>query len=37
MRELCFRGRYAPKLTKGLYNSSNWVERYEIVTNKYIL
>ena len=28
-------GRWAPKLTKGPYNSSNWVEGYEIVTDKY--
>ena len=26
-----------PKLTKCPYNSSNWVEGYEIVTDKYIL
>ena len=35
--ELSFGGRWAPKLTKGPYNSSNWVEGYEIVTDKYTL
>ena len=25
-RELCFRGRWAPKLTKGPCNSSNWAQ-----------
>ena len=37
MGELCFGGRWTPKLTKGPYNSSNWVEGYEIVTDKYTL
>ena len=35
--ELCFGGRWAPKLTKDPYNSSNWVEGYEIVMDKYTL
>ena len=35
--ELSFGGRWDPKLTKGPYNSSNWVEGYEIVTDKYTL
>ena len=35
--ELSFRDRWTPKLTKGSYNSSNWVEGYEIVTDKYTL
>ena len=35
--ELSFGGRWAPKLTKGPYNSSNWVEGYEIVMDKYTL
>ena len=35
--ELSFGGRWTPKLTKGPYNSSNWVEGYEIVTDKYTL
>ena len=35
--ELSFGGRWAPKLTKGPYNSLNWVEGYEIVTDKYTL
>ena len=35
--ELCFGGRRGSKLTKGSYNSSNWVEGYEIVMNKYTL
>ena len=37
MGELSFGGRWTPKLTKGPYNSSNWVEGYEIVTDKYTL
>ena len=35
--ELSLGGRWVPKLTKGPYNSSNWVEGYEIVTDKYTL
>ena len=35
--ELSFGGRWAPKLTKCPHNSSNWVEGYEIVTDKYTL
>ena len=35
--ELYFGGRWVPKLTKGPYNSLNWVEGYEIVTDKYTL
>ena len=35
MGELCFGGRWAPKLTKGPYNPSNWVEGYAIVMDKY--
>ena len=35
--ELSFGTRWAPKLTKGSYNSSNWVEGYEIVMDKYTL
>ena len=35
--ELSFGDRWAPKLTKGPYNSSNWVEGYEIVMDKYTL
>ena len=35
MGELSFGGRWAPKLTKGPYNSLNWVEGYEIVMDKY--
>ena len=35
--ELSFGGRWVPKLTKGPYNSSNWVEGYEIVMDKYTL
>ena len=35
--ELCFGGRWVPKLTKGPYNFSNWVEGYEIVIDKYTL
>ena len=37
MEELSFGGRWTPKLTKGPYNSSNWVEGYEIVIDKYTL
>ena len=37
MGELSFGGRWAPKITKGPYNASNWVEGYEIITDKYIL
>ena len=37
MGELSFEGRWPPKLTKDPYNSSNWVEGYEIITDKYIL
>ena len=37
MGELSFGGRWVSKLTKGSYNSSNWVEGYEIVTDKYTL
>ena len=37
MGELSFGGRWAPKLTKGPYNSSNWVKGYEIVIDKYTL
>ena len=37
MGELCFGGRWVPKLTKGSYNFLNWVEGYEIVMDKYIL
>ena len=37
MGELSFGGRWASKLTKGSYNSWNWVEGYEIVTDKYTL
>ena len=37
MGKLSFGGRWAPKLTKNLYNSSNWVEGYEIVMDKYTL
>ena len=37
MGELSFEGRWPPKLTKDPYNSSNWVEGYEIITVKYIL
>ena len=37
MGELSFGGRWAPKLTKGSYNSSNWVEGYKIVMDKYTL
>ena len=33
--ELSFGGKWAPKLTKDLCNSSNWVEEYEIVMDKY--
>ena len=35
--ELSFGGGWAPKLTKGSYNSWNWVEGYEIVMDKYTL
>ena len=35
--ELAFEGRWASKLTKGEYNSLNWVEGYEIVIDKYTL
>ena len=35
--ELAFEGRWASKLTKGEYNSLNWVEGYEIVMDKYTL
>ena len=35
--ELSFGGRWTPKLTKDPYNSSNWVEGYEIVMDKYTL
>ena len=35
--ELSFRGRWTCKLIKGSSNSSNWVEGYEIVTDKYTL
>ena len=35
--ELSFEGKWTLKLTKGPYKSSNWVEGYEIVTDKYTL
>ena len=35
--ELSFEVRWTPKLTKSPYNSSNWVEGYEIITDKYTL
>ena len=37
MGELSFGSRWAHKLTKGPYNSSNWVEEYKIVTDKYTI